>query len=229
MCRPFAVSGNLQSELRMAKKIMIIDGGPRKNFNTASMLQAFAEGAKSVGNEIDVKIVRLYDLDYKGCMSCMACKIKGRASNICKFKDSLTPILEEVAQADGLVLGSPIYFGQITGQMQAFLERLAFPWLSYNDYSLTAPKKMPVVLMETMNGLPDNNNSQGYGSMEYCITTALGQPEHINAYNTYQVKNYDRFELASFSEVSKRQYREENWEKDLQKAREAGRKMAEKI
>lgn len=229
MCRLFAVSGNLQSELRMAKKIMIIDGGPRKNFNTASMLQAFAEGAKSVGNEIDVKIVRLYDLDYKGCMSCMACKIKGRASNICKFKDSLTPILEEVAQADGLVLGSPIYFGQITGQMQAFLERLAFPWLSYNDYSLTAPKKMPVVLMETMNGLPDNNNSQGYGSMEYCITTALGQPEHINAYNTYQVKSYDRFELASFSEESKRQYREDNWEKDLQKAREAGRKMAEKI
>ena len=213
----------------MAKKIMIIDGGPRKNFNTASMLQAFAEGAKSVGNEINVKIVRLYDIDYKGCMSCMACKIKGRASNICKFKDSLTPILEEVAQADGLVLGSPIYYGQITGQMQAFLERLAFPWLSYNDYSLTAPKKMPVVLMETMNGLPDNNNSQGYGSMEYCITTALGLPEHINAYNTYQVKSYDRFELASFSEESKRQYREENWEKGLQKAREAGRKMAEKI
>lgn len=213
----------------MAKKIMIIDGGPRKNFNTASMLQAFAEGAKSVDNEIEVKTVRLYDIDYKGCMSCMACKIKGKASNVCKFKDALTPILEEIAQADGLVLGSPIYFGQITGQMQAFLERLAFPWLSYNDYSMTAPKKMPVVLMETMNGLPDNNNSQGYGSLEYCITAALGQPEHINAYNTYQVKSYDRFELASFSEESKRQYREDNWEKDLQKAREAGRKMAESV
>jgi len=213
----------------MAKKIMIIDGGPRKNFNTASMLQAFAEGAKSVDNEIEVKTVRLYDIDYKGCMSCMACKIKGKASNVCKFKDALTPILEEIAQADGLVLGSPIYFGQITGQMQAFLERLAFPWLSYNDYSMTAPKKMPVVLMETMNGLPDNNNSQGYGSLEYCITAALGQPEHINAYNTYQVKSYDRFELASFSEESKRQYHEDNWQKDLQKAREAGRKMAESV
>lgn len=55
------------------------------------------------------------------------------------------------------------------------------------------------------------------------------QPEHINAYNTYQVKSYDRFELASFSEESKRQYREDNWEKDLQKAREAGSKMAEMI
>ena len=48
------------------KKIMIIDGGPRKNFNTASMLQKFAEGAMSVGNEIEVKTVRLYNLDYKG-------------------------------------------------------------------------------------------------------------------------------------------------------------------
>lgn len=79
------------------KKIIIIDGGPRRNMNTAGMLQAFAEGAKSAGNEVEVKTVRLYDLDYKGCMSCMACKIKGRASNICRFKDALTPVLEEIA------------------------------------------------------------------------------------------------------------------------------------
>ena len=211
------------------KKIIIIDGGPRKNFNTASMLQKFAEGAKSVCDEIEVKTVRLYGLDYKGCMSCMACKIKGKASNVCKFKDALTPVLEDIAQADGLVLGSPIYFGDVTGQMRAFLERLAFPWLSYNDYSMTAPKRMPVVLMETMNGTPERNNSQGYGSMEYCITTALGEPEHLIAYNTYQVKNYDRFELASFSEKAKRQWRDEHWEQDLQKAYDAGKQMAEKI
>ena len=209
------------------KKIMIIDGGPRKNFNTASMLQKIAEGAASVGSEIEVQTVRLYDLDYKGCMSCMACKIKGRVSNICKFKDALTPILEEIAEADALVLGSPIYFGDVTGQMRTFLERLAFPWLSYNDYSLTAPKKIPVVLVETMNGLPERNNSQGYGSMEYCITNALGQPEHVNAYNTYQVKNYDRYELAGFSEEAKRQYREEHWEQDLKSAYEVGRRLAE--
>lgn len=211
------------------KKIMIIDGGPRKNFNTASMLQKIAEGAGSVSGEIEVKTVRLYGLDYKGCMSCMACKIKGKASNVCKFKDALTPILKEIAEADGLVLGSPIYFGDVTGQMRTFLERLAFPWLSYNDYSMTAPKRMPVILVETMNGLPERNNSQGYGSMEYCINTALGEPERLIAYNTYQVKNYDHFELASFSEAAKRQYRDEHWEQDLQKAYEAGRRMAENI
>jgi len=211
------------------KKIIIIDGGPRATFNTASMLQKFAEGASSVSNEIEVKSVRLYALDYKGCMSCMACKIKGKSSNVCKFKDALTPILEEIAQTDGLVLGSPNYFGEITGQMRAFLERLAFPWLSYNDYSMTAPKKMPVVLLETMNGLPNRNNSQGYGSMEYCIANALGQPEKLYAYNTYQVKNYANFELGGFSEEAKRQYREEHWEEDLQKAFDAGKRMAETI
>ena len=208
---------------------MIIDGGPRKNFNTASMLQKFADGAMSVSNQIEVKTVRLYGLDYKGCMSCMACKIKGKASNVCKFKDALTPVLEEIAQADCLVLGSPIYFGDVTAQMRAFLERLAFPWLSYNDYSMTAPKRMPVVLMETMNGLPDRNNSNGYGSMEYCIKAALGEPERLIAYNTYQVKNYERFELASFSEEAKRQWRDEHWELNLQQAFDAGKRMAEKI
>ena len=209
------------------KKIIIIDGGPRKNMNTAKLLQRFVEGAKSVSNNIEVKTIRLYDLDYKGCMSCMACKLKGKASNICRFKDALTLVLEEIAQADGLVLGSPIYFGEVTGQMRAFLERLAFPWLSYNDYSLTAPKRMPVVLVETMNGTPDRNNSNGFGSMEYCITTALGESQHIVGYNTCQVAKYDRYELGGFSEEAKHAWRDAHWNEDLQKAYEAGKQMAE--
>ena len=228
---PLALFADTQpnNKRKNMKTIMIIDGGPRRNMNTAQMLQKVAEGAQSVSEEIEVKTVRLYDLDYKGCMSCMACKIKGKASNVCKFKDALTPILEEIAQADGLVMGSPIYFGDVTGQMRTFLERLAFPWLSYNDYSMTAPKKMPVILIETMNGTPERNNSNGYGSMEYCISAALGEPEHVVAYNTYQVKDYSRFELAGFSEEMKRQYRDEHWEEDLQKAFDAGKRMAESI
>ena len=82
-----------------------------------------------------------------------------------------------------------------------------------------------VLLIETMNGTPERNNSQGYGSMEYCLTAALGQPEHLIAYNTYQVKNYDRYKLAGFSEEAKRQWRDEHWEENLQKAFEAGKRM----
>ncbi|MBQ7820152.1 MAG: flavodoxin family protein [Bacteroidales bacterium] len=210
------------------KKIVVIDGGPRKNMNTASVIRAFVEGAKSVSSDAEVKVVRLYDLNYKGCISCMACKLKGKASNICCFKDDLTSILNDIADADGLVLGSPIYFGEVTGQMRSFLERLTFPWLSYNDYSLTARKCMPVLLIETMNGTPERNNSNGFGTMEWCITTALGEPQRIVAYNTCQVAKYDNYELGGFSEETKHQWRDAHWEDDLQKAFDAGRQMVEK-
>lgn len=213
------------------KKMMIIDGGPRKTFNTAAMLGKIAEGARSVSDEIEVKTVRLYDIDYKGCMSCMACKLKGKVSNVCKFRDSLTPILEEVAQADGLVLGSPIYFSEVTAQLRAFLERFIFAWLSYNDYSLTAPKQMPVLLTYTMNANEEQAKMiyQMMGIVEDCLKRAMGDVEHVDAYNTYQVKNYDRYELAGFPEPMKRQYRDTHWEQDLQRAYDAGKRMAEKI
>lgn len=210
------------------KKIVIIDGGPRKTFNTAAMLQKVSEGAASVDG-VEVDTVRLYDIDYKGCMSCMACKVKGRASQVCKFRDALTPVLDAIAEADGLVLGSPNYFGEVTAQMRAFLERLAFPWLSYNDYSITAPKRMPVLLVETQNGSPEHNNCNGFGTMEHCITQALGTPEKLFAHNTYQVKDYSRYELAGFSEEAKRRYRDTHWEADLQAAYDAGRRMAGNI
>lgn len=73
------------------KKIIIIDGGPRKTFNTAAMLQKVAEGAASAGEDVEVKTVRLYDMEYKGCVSCMACKLAGRVSHVCRFRDGLTP------------------------------------------------------------------------------------------------------------------------------------------
>ena len=211
--------------------MLIIKGGPRKTFNTAAMLGKIAEGARSVSDEIEVKTVRLYDIDYKGCMSCMACKLKGKVSNVCKFRDALTPILEEVAQADGLVLGSPIYFSEVTAQLRAFLERLIFAWLSYNDYSLTAPKQMPVLLTYTMNSNEEQAKMiyQMMGIVEDSLKRAMGDVEHVDAYNTYQVKNYDRYELAGFPEPMKRQYRDTHWEQDLQRAYDAGKRMAEKI
>lgn len=213
------------------KKIIVIDGGPRKNFNTAAMLQKFAEGAQSVSDQIVVKTVRLYGLQYRGCMSCMACKLKGNSSRICKFKDDLTPVLEEIAGADGLAMGSPIYFSEVTAQLRALLERLIFPWLSYTDFSLTAPKKMPVVLSYTMNANQEQAKViyQFMSIIENCLQRAFGDVEHVDAYNTYQVKNYDRYELSAFPEPMKRAWRDAHWENDLQKSYDAGVRMAQKI
>ena len=107
-------------------KVIAINGSPRKKWNTARLLEHALKGAESMGAE--TKLIHLYDLDYKGCMSCFACKLKGGESfGRCAVNDDLAPILEEIKSADAFILGSPIYFGDVTGEMRSFLERLLFP------------------------------------------------------------------------------------------------------
>ena len=213
-------------------KIIIVDGGPRRNMNTAAMLDAFAEGISESGKRIEVKRVRLYELtSYRGCISCLACKLKGRPSNVCLARDGLKDVFEDISDADGLAIGSPIYMGQNTGQTQCFLERLVFPWLSYNDYSLTVPKRMPVVFIYTMNAtedflpmmLPSLELTEGL------VGKGLGSTERIIAFNTVQVKDTSRYDMAAHDASDKERYRAEHWEDDLRKAREAGRRMADGI
>lgn len=89
-------------------------------------------------------------------------------------------------------------------------------------YAKTEKNMKKIVIMD---GTPERNNSNGFGSMEYCITAALGEPQRLTAYNTCQVANYGNYELAGFSEEAKQQWRDEHWEEDLQKAFEAGKKI----
>lgn len=211
------------------KKIVIIDGGPRKNMNTGAMIEAFTEGAKSVGEAIDVKRIFLYDIDYKGCYSCLACKLKSsRFRDVCAYKDGLTETLRETAYADGVVFASPIFYSRVTGQLESFIERLTFPWLSYDDYSMNPPKRIPAAIIYTMNDLTaERRNLQ---SLEMLLGGFYGErPERIAACNTYQVKDYDRYAMASFPKENKERWRAEHWEQDLQQAYEAGRRMAAKI
>ena len=214
------------------KKIMIIDGGPRKGMNTAQMIEAFIEGAKSASDDIEVKHVRLYDLEpYRGCMSCMACKVKGKTSRVCKFRDPLLPVLQEASEADGLVLASPIYMADRTAVLQAFVERIVFPWLRYADGSIKAVKKMPVAFIYTMNATEEQAPiiHKQLDIAEQMFGIALGECERIEAFNTYQMKNYELFDFADSTPAEKQAYKDAHWEQDLQKACEAGKRMAEKI
>ena len=121
-------------ERRNVVKTVIVNGGPRKEWNTAQLLCGAAEGAQAAGAETEY--IDLYDLSYSGCRSCLACKRKG-VENPCRcfFRDGLSPVIEKVHQAHHLIIGSPIYFGQPTGQLRCFLERVLFPTLSYNSFS----------------------------------------------------------------------------------------------
>lgn len=97
-------------------KVLSVNGGPRKNWNTDTLLQKALEGAKSVGAQTET--VHLYDLNYKGCTSCFACKRKNsKYVGHCAMKDDLSRVLEKVLESDVLFLGSPIYFGNVTGSV----------------------------------------------------------------------------------------------------------------
>ncbi len=96
--------------------VIAVNGSPRKNWNTVMMLEKALEGAASQGAETE--LVHLYDLDFRGCTSCFACKLKGGKSyGRCAVRDDLSPLLDRIHDADALILGSPIYFGTVTGEM----------------------------------------------------------------------------------------------------------------
>jgi len=114
-------------------KTIILNGSPRKNWNTALMLKEAQKGAESVGAETEY--IDLFDLTYTGCRSCLACKRKDAEHCKCFWKDDLSPIIERIFAADALIIGSPIYLGDITSQVHGLIERLQFCALSYDNYS----------------------------------------------------------------------------------------------
>ena len=72
-------------------KVIAINGSPRKNWNTATMLEKALEGTASEGAETE--LIHLYDLNFKGCTSCFACKLKdGKSYGKCAMKDELTHV-----------------------------------------------------------------------------------------------------------------------------------------
>ena len=217
----------------MAKKILIIDGGPRKKFNLAQLLETFTEGVKSVDASIEVEHVRLYDLDYKGCVSCMGCKLAGgKNEGRCVRKDGLSEVLSQLDTIDGLAIGSPIYYGTITGQLQAALERMTFPYLSYNKMGFVTKNRVPTATFYTMNATPEQAEGQvlpGVEKVEWVIAGTWSQPERVCAFNTCQVRDYSKYDLAAFSPEAKQAWHDAHWEEDKQKAFQAGVNMANKI
>ena len=129
-------------------KTIILNGSPRKNWNTAQLLKSAQKGAESVGAETEY--IDLYDLNFTGCRSCLACTRQGARRGHCFWKDDLSPIIDRVFESDALIIGSPIYFGDTTSQFHAFLERLRFVILSYDDYSNYFTDKVNVGIFLTM-------------------------------------------------------------------------------
>ena len=177
--------------------------------------------------------MHLYSLDYKGCMSCFACKTKGGKSyGRCAARDGLSPVLERVRQADAILLGSPIYVGHITGEAQSFLERLVFPYLTYTDPPASLfERRIRTGVIYTM-GLPEEMMRQvGYEAfmnrIGMLLTRIFGRSESLCCFDTLQFDDYSKFVAPRFDPRHKLKRRKEVFPEDCRKAFELGARLAE--
>ncbi len=211
--------------------IVAVNGSPRKDFNTGTLLKWAVDGALSMG--ASAEIVHLYDLNYKGCISCFNCKLKnGKSYGRCSVKDDLEPVLRKIEEADALILGSPIYFSNVTGQMRCFIERLAFPYLVYDEqYSTLFKRKIPVGFIYTMGVNEKMMEELSYKKIfertEFSLARIFGSIETMYVTDTYQFSTYSKYVAPKFDVESKAKRRAEEFPKDCQKAYEMGERFAE--
>ncbi|MGB8310872.1 MAG: flavodoxin family protein [Halobacteriota archaeon] len=214
-------------------KVLAINGSPRTKCNTATLLNNALEGAASRGAETE--LVHLYKLNFKGCISCFACKLKnGESYGRCAVNDDLTPILTKAEEADAIILGSPIYLGTATGEMRSLMERLIFPYLMYDvNHSTLFKKSIKTGLIYTMNAREDQMKLMGYDQslnfVEMVMKRVFGESESLFVTDTYQFDDYSKYESSAFNVEEKAKRRKGEFPKDCEKAFEMGVRFAQTI
>ena len=214
-------------------KALFINGSPRKNFNTAQMLQKAMEGASQSGAETEM--VHLFDYEFTGCKSCFACKIKGsKTGGVCAIRDSIRPVIENAQESDVLVIGSPVYFGYPTGQVRSLVERLLFPLDTYlfdnqGNRLMVPHKPVQTAMIYTMNCPEELSHKVGYDTLLGFTGTEMGRlygyNEILYSYETYQFRDYSRYDMNLFDEKQRRERHETQFPVDLQNAFDLGARL----
>jgi len=211
-------------------KVIAVNGSPRKKWNTATLLEKALEGAAAQGAETE--LIHLYDLDFKGCISCFACKERGGKNyGKCAVQDGLTPVLKKIEEIGALILGSPIYFSTVTGEMRSFLERLMFPYHMYTDPPQSLfPGKISTGFIYTMGVPEDLMEKFGYAKHlsrnEMFLQRIFGHSESIFCFDTYQFDDYSKYVADRFNPEDKAKRRREIFPLDCRKAFEMGARFA---
>ena len=212
--------------------VIAFNGSPRKKWNTATLLGKALEGAASQGAETE--LIHLYDLNFKGCKSCFACKTKGGKSyGRCAVKDDLTPIFKRVEEVNAVILGSPIYFGTVSGEMRSFMERLFFPFFTYTDpVQSLFPKKIKTGFIYTMNVTEEEVKKRSYiqhlGIGEMVMETLFGASESLFSFDTYQFNDYSKMVADRFDAQKKAGRRKEIFPIDCNKAFDMGERLVKR-
>ena len=119
-------------------KIVAVLGSPRAKSNSSALARTILEGASKFG--ADVQEFVLNKLQFKGCQACETCKTK---LDHCVLNDDLTPVLEAVREADVVILATPNYFGEVSGQFKSFFY-LTYSFLNSDFSSRLKPGKTSV-------------------------------------------------------------------------------------
>jgi putative NADPH-quinone reductase len=118
-------------------KIVALFGSPRKDGNSAAVAEHFLQRAYRLGAEIER--VYLNDLNFRGCQACDGCKT---VAETCVLQDDLAPVLDAVFAADLLVLASPVYYGDVSAQLKAFIDR-SYAFLVPGYIAAAHPSRFP--------------------------------------------------------------------------------------
>ncbi len=135
---------NERNGVTAMQKVIVLNGSPRKNGATASLVKAFTEGAAGAGNE--VREFYLHGMNVKGCLACEACSRNG---GVCVQKDDMEKINEAFLWADVVVFASPMFWGTVSGQLKTVIDRL---YAVQNRLGWDGFKKKCVLLMTARGG-----------------------------------------------------------------------------
>ncbi|MFA6142076.1 MAG: flavodoxin family protein [Candidatus Omnitrophota bacterium] len=131
----------------MAKKILVLSGSPKKNGNTATLVGWFAEGARSKGAEVEVVDTAFLKYKSTGCTSCRACQRSDKYE--CAIDDEAKPILAKMADADVIVMATPLYFFAMSAQLKLITDRMfsLYKWDNEADTMETPLKGKTLILI----------------------------------------------------------------------------------
>jgi len=210
------------------KKIVAVNASPRKGWNTDALVREAARGAQTAGAQI--QIYDLYRLGrYSGCVSCFGCKLPEHRG-ICALKDGLSPVLDEIQDADGLILGSPNYLGNVTAGFRALYERLVFQTLTYQKERMSySDTRIPVLFIMTSNASEEYYPQIGYDKMmdDYrnTLNRMVGPTKLLVCGNTLQVTDYEKYDWTMFDPEEKKAHHEATFPSYMQMAHDLGVEM----
>lgn len=105
-------------------RILGVAGTPNRGGNTEQALAEALRASQTV-EEVETELVSLAGVDIKPCINCLLCSTKGTRERPCPtFSDGMTELYPKMAEADGFIFASPVYYGSITGLMKNFMDRL---------------------------------------------------------------------------------------------------------